>query len=248
MRSVVRISWLANGITASVDLFGERVTDPSLADAAVDRYLELASCVRDSGPAGTWLSLDLSHLGIATDPRAALRRLLSILEAMPGEMRIQVGAEEAALADHVLDAVLAVPDPRSVTATVQANLRRSPADAERLANAGVPIRLVKGAYVEDFRDSVPYGEPANLAYLGIARRLAELGAEVSLATHDGLLREACQLVLPGAGVEMLLGVRDDEARRLVGSGTAVRVYVAYGPNWFRYWLRRVAEARGAGPG
>jgi len=24
-----------------------------------------------------------------------------------------------------------------------------------------------------------------------------------------------------------------------------RVYVPYGPDWFRYWLRRVAESRGA---
>ena len=235
----------SDGIAASIDLFGERVTDPSVADRTVDRYLELASRVRDHGPSGTWLSLDLSHLGIATDRQAALGRLLSILEALPTEMRVQIGAEEAALAGGVLDAVLAVPNPSSLSATVQANLRRSAADAERLADAGVPIRLVKGAYVEDARDAVPYGEPTNLAYLGIARRLGELGAETYLATHDAVLREACRLVVRGAGVEMLLGVRDDEARRLADAGTAVRVYLPYGPNWFRYWLRRAAEARGA---
>ena len=39
----------------------------------------------------------------------------------------------------------------SVSATIQANLRRSPTDAVTLAEAGVPIRLVKGAYVESPR-------------------------------------------------------------------------------------------------
>jgi proline dehydrogenase len=30
---------------------------------------------------------------------------------------------------------------------------------------------------------------------------------------------------------------------LAGRGVATRVYVPYGPDWFRYWLRRVAESR-----
>lgn len=239
----------ASRIAASIDMFGERVMDPSVADRVVDEYLELAARIGSgAAPAGTWLSIDLSHLAIAAQPAEAVRRLLAIVDALPAGARLQIGAEEAALADVVLDAVLSVPDPRAVTATVQANLRRSGADAERLAGAGVPIRLVKGAYVESMADAVPYGEPTDLAYLALAHRLAELGADVSLATHDGLLREACHRALPGAVVEMLLGVRGDEAERLARAGVPIRVYVAYGPNWLRYWLRRTAEARGAGAG
>ena len=41
-------------------------------------------------------------------------------------------------------------------ATVQANLLRSPADADALAQAGVHVRLVKGAYVEP-TGAHPYG-------------------------------------------------------------------------------------------
>jgi proline dehydrogenase len=44
---------------------------------------------------------------------------------------------------------------------------------------------------------------------------------------------------------MLLGVRPDDARDLVSRGHHVRIYVPYGDAWFRYWLRRVAESRGA---
>jgi proline dehydrogenase len=236
----------ASGIAASIDLFGERVNDAAEADAVLERYRELADRLQPSAPAGTWLSIDLSHLAIATEPRAAARRLASIVEALPAGARLQIGAEEAALATPILEAVLSVSHPRSITATVQANLRRSASDAERLAAAGVPIRLVKGAYVESSTDAMPYGEPTNLSYLAIAGRLASLDAEVTLATHDGLLREACHHLLPDAGVEMLLGVRPDEAARLAASGVSVRVYVPYGPDWFRYWMRRSAEARGGG--
>jgi proline dehydrogenase len=233
------------GIAASIDMFGERVTETAHADAVAEHYLQLAERVRSAAPVGTWLSIDLSHLAIATEPQAAVRRLASIVAALPPRVRLQIGAEEAALASPILDAALSIAHPQSITATVQANLRRSAADAERLTAAGVAIRLVKGAYVESPVDALPYGEPTNLNYLAIAARLARLDAEVTLATHDAVLREACRHLLPRAGVEMLLGVRPDEATRLASTGVPVRVYVPYGPDWFRYWMRRTAEARGA---
>lgn len=44
---------------------------------------------------------------------------------------------------------------------VQANLLRSPGDADALAAAGVHIRLVKGAHV-DTAGAHPYGEPTDV--------------------------------------------------------------------------------------
>jgi proline dehydrogenase len=131
-----------------------------------------------------------------------------------------------------------------VGATVQANLLRSPDDADTLAEAGVHIRLVKGAYVEA-AGAHPYGEATDVAYLQLAHRLAAAGARWSMATHDGRLREAVHLALGAVPVEQLLGVRADVLDLLHERGIATRVYVPYGPDWFRYWLRRVAESRGA---
>ena len=228
------------GIRASLDYFGERVTDPVLADAVAATYVRLADRL-EAAPPGTWLSVDLSHLGLSSDPRAARRRLASVVERLPHGARLQVGAEEAALADAVLGAVHSVSEPRRVTATIQANLHRSPADARRLAGAGIGIRLVKGAYVEDPRDAMPHGEATDLAFLGLAELLGELGADVQLATHHGLLREACRQFLPRAPVEMLLGVRTAEASSLAAAGIPVRLYVPFGENWFRYGMRRLAR-------
>jgi proline dehydrogenase len=227
----------AAGLDCSLDLFGERERDPAAIEQALQGYARLAAAIAP----GTWVSVDLSHVGLETGTAAdALRRIGA---ALPAGARLQVGAEEAARADAILDAVLAahaagVP----VTATLQANLRRAPDDADRLAAAGVPVRLVKGAYVEAPSVAHPYGPQTDAAYGALAAQLHAAGATVLLATHDPALRD----VLADAPVEMLLGVRAADAVALVAAGRPVRIYAPYGRDWLRYLLRRRAEAEGAG--
>jgi proline dehydrogenase len=128
--------------------------------------------------------------------------------------------------------------------TVQANLLRSSDDAEALAAAGVHVRLVKGAYVES-AGVHPFGEPTDIAYLRLGFQLAEQQAAWSMATHDGVLREALLLAVGRVTVEQLLGVRPEVLGHLRQRDVPTRVYVPYGEDWFRYWMRRLAESRGA---
>jgi proline dehydrogenase len=39
-------------------------------------------------------------------------------------------------------------------------------------------------------------------------------------------------------------VRRDVVDELISRGVPVRVYVPFGDDWFRYWMRRLAESRG----
>jgi proline dehydrogenase len=192
------------------------------------------------------LSVDLSHLALATDARATADRLAAIAEALPAGRRLQVGAEEASKTDAILDCILDVAArglADRLGATVQANLVRSPRDLETLADAGVHVRLVKGAYLEA-TGALPYGEPTDIAFLQLGRRLAERGIPWSAATHDARLREALLLVHESLVIEQLLGVRPEALTELAARGIAGRVYVPYGAQWFRYWMRRLAESRG----
>ncbi len=232
----------ARGVLSSIDFFGERVSDPAEADRVTDAYVSLAQRVGDACP-GAYLSVDLSHLAI--DDAGVRRRLERIAGALPSGAFVQVGAEEAARADQVLESVLAVARSGGrVAATLQANLRRSESDASALVEAGVPIRLVKGAYVESPAEAHAWGDPTDLAFVSLAYSLHGAGATVWLATHDPVLREALLPGLPGAGVEMLLGVRADDQAALASRGIPVRVYMPYGDGWFRYAMRRLAESRG----
>jgi proline dehydrogenase len=238
--------WLARGHAVSVDLFGELVREPAAAERVAEDYLSLAAAL-PLPPADAWLSVDLTHLALDVDPAGAAGRLATIANALPAGRRVQVGAEDGARADAVLACVLDVAGrglADRLGATVQANLLRSPADADAVVGAGVHVRLVKGAYVEA-SDAHPYGEDTDIAYLRLGFRLAEAGATWSMATHDGRLREALLLALGSVPVEQLLGVRTQVLGQLQERNVHTRVYIPYGADWFRYWMRRLAESRGA---
>ncbi len=86
---------LGQGHGVSVDLFGELARDQGLADRVTEDYVDLAAAL-PGPPADVWLSLDLSHLAIDSDPAGAADRLAAIAAALPPDRRIQVGAEDAA--------------------------------------------------------------------------------------------------------------------------------------------------------
>ncbi|HEX5194473.1 MAG TPA: proline dehydrogenase family protein [Solirubrobacteraceae bacterium] len=238
---------LASGHAVSIDLFGERVDNAAVADRAADEYLALAGAIEELDAERVWLSVDISHFAVRTDESGAARRLETIARALSDGRRIQVGAEDAAHADAIQRCLLEVAGrglERRLGATIQANLLRSVDDVRRLAEAGIHIRLVKGAYVERV-GAHPFGEPTDVAFLRLGEQLRAAGAQWSLASHDGRMREALLLAGADATVEQLFGVRPDVLAELHGRGIATRVYLPYGPDWFRYWARRVAESRGA---
>jgi proline dehydrogenase len=235
------------GAGSSIDQYGELVQDTATAGRVATSYLGLADQV-NALPADTWLSIDLSHLGLDIDPPGCADRLAAIAARLSAGRRIQVGAEDHSRADAVLACIETVARQGLASrlgATAQANFRRTPRDLERLVEAGVHVRLVKGAYVEPHDRALPFGEPTDIAYLRLAHRLAETQAQFALATHDGVLREAVLAALGPRPVEQLLGVRPAILDELVARGVPGRVYVPFGNDWFRYWMRRLAESRGA---
>jgi proline dehydrogenase len=233
------------GVGSSLDLFGEHVDDPGLARSVADRYVALAGRLGEFSER-VWLSIDLSHIGLDIDVALCRSLLESIATALPDGRLVQVGAEDAGRTDRILDVVLPLArDGARIGTTLQANLRRSEQDADRLADARLHVRLVKGAYVEPAGVAWEYGERTDLAFVRLSHRLAEAGVPLALATHDRALREALLRGLPQAECELLLGVRGEDAEQLVREGRTVRVYVPFGENWFRYWMRRLAESRGA---
>src|SRR5829696_2322990 len=81
---------LERGHGVSVDLFGERVSDPAVADQVLEDYLALVAALPPP-PADVWLSVDLSHLALGAGAAAAADRLAAIADALPVGRRVQVG-------------------------------------------------------------------------------------------------------------------------------------------------------------
>jgi proline dehydrogenase len=234
-----------DGLGVSLDLFGEGLADPQAAERVLERYVE-ATHALGGLEADAYLEVVPSHLGIDRSVSFFTRHAERIIEALPTGSRLQISAEESWRTPAILEAALELAGRGApITVTLQANLRRSVQDAERLAAAGVPVRLVKGAYVERADVALPWGEETDIAFLRLAHMLHGFGADLALATHDPVIREAVLLAVPEAKIEMLLGVREEDAKILARRGHPVRIYVPFGEAWFRYWMRRVAESMGA---
>lgn len=234
----------SEGLKASVDMFGESVKDSGQAEAATARYIALAELIGDYP--GTYLSVDCSHLAIDSDPAGCRDRVERIARSLPAGARLQLNAEESLRTDATLDIAYATASQGlAVMATIQANLRRSPEDIEKLASAGIPVRLVKGAYAEDSKVGRAWGPATDAAFIALAERLIAMRAEYSLATQDPAILNRLLDNRDPATIEFVLGVRPEDARRLARDGHTVRVWVPFGRRWFRCYARRVAESIGA---
>jgi len=153
-----------------------------------------------------------------------------------------------------------------VGAVLQAYLYRTGADLDRLLAAGIPVRLVKGAYREPPAVAWQRKRVVDDRYLGLMRRLLEAAAAAcerhgpapghsasgvtlaAIASHDprvlaAAVAHARRRALPPACFEfqMLYGIRRDLQRRLRDEGWRVRVYLPFGPAWYPYFMRRLAE-------
>ena len=229
------------GFTVTLDRLGEASTgakaDAYAADAA--RLLE-AQAAAGLEPN---VSVKLTAIGLAEGSAVATARLESILmTAQRVNGFVRVDAEHAESLDALHEIVIAARAAgRPVGTVLQANMRRSVADCTRLTAAGVPIRLVKGAY-EPGADGV--GDPAavDAAYLALASTLLATSVPLAFGTHDErILTQLAERSRGRAEAQLLYGVRSDLADRLASAGWRVRIYTPYGPDWWPYSLRRMAE-------
>ena len=233
------------GFATAIDSFGEAVTDRKRVEDTVTRYLRVnRQLTHLKPPVNVWV--DLSNLGLDISTDLCLQSVGRIVETLPEGSLLQIRAHDSSRTDRILDIALRLAvDGVPVMPTLQAHLRRSREDAHQLIAANVPVLLVKGTTLEPRDVAYAWGEQTDLAFLRLAHELHAGGVQLAIGTHDPVLREALFATLDGIGVEMLLGVRPEDGRDLLHRGHRVRVYVPFGPDWFRYWVRRLGEARGA---
>ena len=229
------------GFTVTLDRLGEASigakADAYAADAARLLGAQAAAGLEPN------VSVKLTAIGLSEGSAVATARLERILmTAQRVNGFVRVDAEHAESLDALHEIVLAARAAgRPVGTVLQANMRRSVADCARLTSAGVPIRLVKGAY-DPGADGV--GDPAavDAAYLALASTLLATSVPLAFGTHDErILTQLAERSRGRAEAQLLYGVRSDLADRLATAGWRVRIYTPYGPDWWPYSLRRMAE-------
>ena len=229
------------GFTVTLDRLGE-ASSGAPADAYAADASELLNAQAAAGLEPN-VSVKLTAIGLGEGSgiaAARLDRILATAQSVSGF--VCVDAEYPDSLDQMLEIVVAASAVgRPVGAVVQANMQRSDADLGRLIAAGIPVRLVKGAY-DPGAEGVGDMEAVNAAYLALAERLIATNLPIAFGTHDDRIISKLGTAAQTRGeIQLLYGVRSDLAERLVANGWRVRIYTPYGPDWWPYSLRRMAE-------
>jgi proline dehydrogenase len=240
-------------IGAVLTVLGESVKDVTQVDAATRDYLDALDAIESCGlPAE--ISVRLTQLGLGLNADVCFSNLCALLQRSPRDRTLWIDMEQSAYVERtLLQFQLARLAHRHVGVCVQAYLRRTHEDVERLIVAGADIRLVKGGYREPAELAFPSKRDVDRNYFELAKRLLssdarQRGVRVALATHNGRLIQRIAEWANFHGVErkdvefqMLYGIRPAEQRRLAREGYGAKVLVSYGSHWFPWFMRRLAE-------
>ena len=241
------------GIGTVLTQLGEQVTTPAAAAAVRNHYLGLLAQIRERRLSAQ-LSVKLTHLGLDVD-RETCSRDVGTLAARAAEAGsfLWIDMEESRYVDAALELFQrARAKQDNIGLCLQAYLRRTPVDLDRLVPLAPAIRLVKGAYAEPPSVAFPRKRDVDSSYFTLAARLLEHAARGRVhpmfGTHDlrliGRIRQrAAALGVARCAYEfhMLYGIKAAEQRALADEGCAVRVLISYGSAWFPWYMRRLAE-------
>jgi proline dehydrogenase len=245
------------GIAVSLDSLGESVTTEAEARKSADIYHQLLDSIHTRGLNAN-VSVKLSQVGMDFDPALAERIVGEMVEhaaQVRSFVRIDMEGSPYTEATIAMTERLAAKFPGAVGTVLQAYLFRTEADTERLLSENIRIRLCKGAYKEGPEIAFPAKSDVDANYVKLMKRMVTFvnpatgkGVFCGIATHDEDIVEQMRTFVREHNVDksafefqMLYGVRRDLQRRLAAEGFGVRVYVPFGPEWYPYFMRRLAE-------
>jgi proline dehydrogenase len=247
------------GVAGILNLLGEHYEERPPADADADAYVDLVEAIADRG-VDACVSVKSSQIGLDVGDAVFEENLARIVEAANSPAAtgpdgrgtfVWIDMEDHETTDVTLDAFErhAVATDGNVGVCVQANLKRTRDDLERLADLPGKVRLVKGAY----------DEPAELSYKKKARvdesyrdcldyMFEAFDGGIAVGSHDPAMIEHAKELHAEYGtpyeVQMLTGVRESAQFELAAADdVAVYQYIPYGSKWFSYFYRRIRERK-----
>lgn len=241
----------AAGITASLDLLGESVTNESEARAAAAEYVRLIDAIAKNKLDAN-VSVKLTAMGQDISDDLCETIMLSILErAHQHEGFVRLDMEGSAYTTRTIEFFekrLYPRYPDNVGIVLQSSLRRTWTDVERAIAIGCRVRLCKGAYLEPATVAFPSKADVDRNYVTCMQALLERGRYPGIATHDPEIISLAKTYVAEQGIDrsrfefqMLYGVRRDLQEQFARDGYRLRVYVPFGTQWYPYLMRRLAE-------
>jgi proline dehydrogenase len=238
------------GLLTNTTLLGEGVADEAETRAVVESYKVVLDRIAGER-LSTNVALKLTHLGLALDEELAFANVAELVDHARSHANfIRIDMEESAYVEATLRTFRRLRESgrENVGTVLQSYLFRTESDLESLLDLMPNLRLVKGAYLESPDVAHPRKEDVDAAYARLAERMLAAAGFTAIATHDERLIEHAISLAEREGVprerfqfQMLYGVRPRLQLDLVGRGYSVLVATPYGPDWYRYLMRRLAE-------
>jgi proline dehydrogenase len=239
-----------DGLHANTTLLGESIPDPEHAVSVTAEYERILDrLVAEELRAN--VALKLTHLGLMFDEETAYANVERLV-ARAGRLGtfVRIDMEDSPYVDATLRIYerLREAGHDSVGTVLQSYLHRTPDDLERLLPRAPNLRIVKGAYLEPPEIAYPDKHDVDRAYVELVERGLRDGAYVAVATHDERIIEHVRAFTEREGIgrdrfelQMLYGVRPGLQRDLASAGYKVLVATPFGPDWYPYLMRRLAE-------
>lgn len=239
----------AEGAMSTLDVLGESVSRREQTLETRDEYIRALEAIHAGGlPAN--VSIKPTAVGLSIDPALARENCAAICrKAAEKGTFVRLDMEDSPFTESTIQLALDLKaEFGNVGVVLQAYLRRSLRDLDRLIAARMNVRVCKGIYVEPRRIAYKDRQTIIRSYGALVDKHLSAGCYAGIATHD----EACvQLALvtidrlklaPEAyEFQMLLGVDPVLRSLLIESGHRLRVYVPYGRDWYAYSVRRLKE-------
>ncbi len=243
----------SEGIGAFVTYLGENVRDVNETRRVTRQYCDVLETIQASGidceisvkptQVGHDISTELSYENIKTILKTASRL---------GNY-VWIDMEESDYVDTTLELYSRLRrDFGNVGICLQCYLRRTGNDLKALLPLQPGIRLVKGAYREPSDRAFPRKKDVDDNFLELSAVLLDAvrkkNARAGFATHDEkLLGKVVNLArdryIPDDSyeIQMLYGICNAALRKFAGTGHRGRILISYGPAWFPWYMRRLAE-------
>lgn len=240
----------AKGLHANTTLLGEDVGSREETEAVVAEFRTVLDRIGERELSAN-LAVKLTHLGLLIDEELAYENVSALVDhAAERRNFVRIDMEHSSVVDATLRIFRRLRENgrENVGCVLQAYLYRTPSDLEALLPLAPNMRLVKGAYLEPADIAHPKKADVDDAYRRLLERALEGGAYVAVATHDERLIDHTIRFTGQHGIatdrfelQMLYGVRPQLQRDLAARGFKVLVATPYGPEWYPYLMRRLAE-------
>ena len=240
----------SRGFSATLDILGEHVGSPEEAGRVKDAYLQLYDLIA-RGELDCNISLKLTHLGLGLDSNPARENLLELAaRARKHGNFLRIDMENSEYTDETISLYKECRSHHEGTGMVlQARLKRTVPDIERLSAPGFNCRICKGIYPESEEISLPTAAEIRQNFSLAVQTILQGDGYAAIATHDLELIDSLQEWIIEHRIssqrfefQVLHGVpMGGRLEELLASGYRVRVYVPFGEDWFDYSIRRLRE-------